>query len=105
MADEQVIKLLEEIRDLQKLHIENYKAAVKNQQEAIELQKSALGRQKTAIFAVLILVVAVLGLLVWASCAVRPGRLATRRGARCGPGSAASFGTPRCVSPSDPCQM
>jgi hypothetical protein len=30
MAEEQVIKLLEEIRDLQKLHVENYKDALKN---------------------------------------------------------------------------
>jgi hypothetical protein len=32
MGDEQVIRLLEEIRDLQKLHVENYKDAIKNQQ-------------------------------------------------------------------------
>jgi hypothetical protein len=31
MGDEQVISLLEEIRDLQKLHVENYKDAIKNQ--------------------------------------------------------------------------
>ena len=41
MSDEQVIKLLEEIRDLQKLHVENYKDALKNQQESIDLQKRA----------------------------------------------------------------
>ena len=32
MADEQAAKLLEEIRDLQKQHAENYSAAVKSQQ-------------------------------------------------------------------------
>jgi hypothetical protein len=46
MAEEQVIELLEEIRDLQKLHVENYKDALKNQQESIEIQKRALRRQK-----------------------------------------------------------
>ncbi len=46
MADEQMIKLLEEIRDLQKLHVENYKDALKNQTEAIDLQKRAIRRQK-----------------------------------------------------------
>ena len=46
MADEQVIKLLEEIRDLQKLHVENYKEALKNQQESIEINRRALRRQK-----------------------------------------------------------
>ena len=45
MADEQVIRLLEEIRDLQKLHVENYKDALKNQQEAIDIQKRAIRRQ------------------------------------------------------------
>ena len=42
MADEQVIKLLQEIRDLQKLHVENYKDALKNQKEAIDIQKLAV---------------------------------------------------------------
>jgi hypothetical protein len=46
VADEQVIKLLEEIRDLQKLHVENYKDALKNQQESIEINRHALRRQK-----------------------------------------------------------
>jgi hypothetical protein len=46
VADEQVIKLLEEIRDLQKLHVENYKDALKNQQESIDIQKRAARRQK-----------------------------------------------------------
>jgi hypothetical protein len=41
VADEQVIKLLEEIRDLQKLHVENYKDALKNQQLSIEMQRKA----------------------------------------------------------------
>jgi hypothetical protein len=46
VADEQVIKLLEEIRDLQKLHVENYKDALRNQQESIEINRRALRRQK-----------------------------------------------------------
>jgi hypothetical protein len=36
----------EEIRDLQKLHVENYKDALKNQQESIDIQKRANRRQK-----------------------------------------------------------
>ena len=44
MADEQVIKLLEEIRDLQKQHTENYKLALANQQLALETQKQAMRR-------------------------------------------------------------
>jgi len=54
VADEQVIKLLEEIRDLQKEHIASYKEAVKNQHEAIALQKSAIRRQKIAILVIVV---------------------------------------------------
>jgi len=60
MADEPVIKLLEEIRDLQKEHVTNYKEAVRNQQEAIALQKGAIRRQKIAIVIIIAVVVAFL---------------------------------------------
>jgi hypothetical protein len=46
VADEQLIKILEEIRDLQKEHLASYKEAVKNQQEGLDLQKRAVRRQK-----------------------------------------------------------
>lgn len=49
MADEQVVKLLEEIRDLQRLHVENYKNAIKNQQDSIELQRRAVRRQRVTL--------------------------------------------------------
>jgi hypothetical protein len=64
MADEQILRLLEEIRDLQKLHVENYKDALKNQQEAITLQKRAVKRQ---FISILILVLLVAALIFWAN--------------------------------------
>ena len=67
MADEQVIKLLEEIRDLQKLHVENYKDALKNQQESIDIQKRAVRRQKITLLMLSIFLLALLGLYVWTS--------------------------------------
>ena len=67
MAEEQVIKLLEEIRDLQKLHVENYKDALKNQQEAIELQKQAVRRQRITLVVIGLLLLAFLIILVWSS--------------------------------------
>ena len=83
MPDDQVIKLLEEIRDLQKQHLENYKFAIQNQQQAIEVQKQAVERQKTAIRMVLwmggALVLVLLSLLVVLAqfgCAI--GRLLRR---------------------------
>lgn len=67
MAEEQVIKLLEEIRDLQKLHLENYKDALKNQQESIEMQKRALRRQKINLIILGLFLLALLAISVWSS--------------------------------------
>jgi HSP90 family molecular chaperone len=60
MADEQIIKLLEEIRDLQKQNVENYKTAWQNQQQSIKMQRKAIARQKG--IAVAVFVVLALGL-------------------------------------------
>jgi uncharacterized membrane protein YvbJ len=57
VADEKVIQLLEEIRDLQKLHAENYKEALRNQQESIEIQRRAVRRQKIVLLACFFLLV------------------------------------------------
>ena len=67
MAEEHVIKLLEEIRDLQELHVENYKDALKNQQEAIDIQKRALRRQKITSLVLGVILVAFLAFLAWSS--------------------------------------
>ena len=67
MAEEQVIKLLEEIRDLQKLHVENYKDALKNQQESIELQRRAVRRQKIIPISLGSLLAVFLAFLAWSS--------------------------------------
>ncbi len=67
MAEEQVIKLLEEIRDLQKLHVENYKDALKNQQEAIDLQRRAMRRQRVSLLLLGLLLLAFLIFLAWSS--------------------------------------
>jgi hypothetical protein len=67
VAEEQVIKLLEEIRDLQKLHVENYKDASKNQQESIDFQKKATRRQKITSLAFGLLPIVFLIFLAWSS--------------------------------------
>jgi sec-independent protein translocase protein TatA len=59
MSDEQVIKLLEEIRDLQKEQLANYKHAIENQHQAIEVQKQAVERQKSAVRTVRLAVFAI----------------------------------------------
>lgn len=67
MAEEQVIKLLEEIRDLQKLHVENYKDALKNQQESIDLQRRAVRRQKIVALSLGSLLAIFLAFVAWSS--------------------------------------
>jgi len=49
MSEEQVVKLLEEIRDLHKEGVENQKIAIANQQQSIERQKQSIENQKKAI--------------------------------------------------------
>jgi hypothetical protein len=58
MADEEVVKLLQEIRDLQKMHVENYKDALKNQQLAIEMQKKTSRFQRIGLLVLIIIVFA-----------------------------------------------
>jgi hypothetical protein len=67
VSEEQVIRLLEEIRDLQKLHVENYKDALKNQQESIEIQKRAVRRQKITSLVLGLLLLVCLIFLAWSS--------------------------------------
>ena len=67
MSEEQVAKLLEEIRDLQKLHVENYKDALKNQQESIELQRQAVRRQRIALLVLGAIVLAGIMVIIWTS--------------------------------------
>jgi hypothetical protein len=67
VADEQVVKLLEEIRDLQKLHVENYEDALKNQRESIEVQNRAARRQKVTLMVAGFLLVALWVFVAFAS--------------------------------------
>ena len=67
MADEQVIKLLEEIRDLQKLHGENYKEALQNQRESLDFQKKAVRRQRITSLVMGFMLLAFLIFLAWSS--------------------------------------
>lgn len=67
MAEEQVIKLLEEIGDLQKLHVENYKDALSNQQQSIEIQRHAMRRQRISLLVIGVVFVIFLGFIAWTS--------------------------------------
>ena len=55
MPDEQVVRLLQEIRDLQKESVANQEISLKNQREAAERQKAALQRSKVAFVGFIVL--------------------------------------------------
>ena len=58
MNDDRVVRLLEEMRDLQRQHVENYREALRNQAESIRLQQEAIKRVRVVLgFAVVALVV------------------------------------------------
>ena len=67
MDNEEIVLLLREIRDLQKLHVENYKEAIKNQQASIEMQSKASRLQKRALLVLLSVVLAGATIIVWSS--------------------------------------
>ena len=64
MTDDRVVRLLEEIRDLQKQHMERYGEALRNQQESIRLQQAALRRVRVILAFATIAVVLAVGMLV-----------------------------------------
>ncbi len=62
MTDDRVIRLLEEVRDLQREHLEHYKEALRNQTESIRMQRelSVVARNRLRFVSVLIAIVLVL---------------------------------------------
>ena len=64
MTDERVIRLLEEVRDLQREHLERYKEALRNQAESIQLQREWSEVTKKRLRFVFALIAVLLVLLV-----------------------------------------
>jgi hypothetical protein len=64
MTDDRIIRLLEEIRDLQRQHGERYGEALRNQQESIRLQQAGLRRVRVILAFATIAVVLAVGMLV-----------------------------------------
>jgi CHASE3 domain sensor protein len=60
MNDDRIIRLLEEIRDLQRRHSERYGEALRNQEESIRLQQAGLRRVRVVLaFATIAVILAV----------------------------------------------
>ncbi len=64
MDDARIVKLLEEIRDLQQDHAANYRDAVRNQQESIRNQQDAIRYQRTVTRRLMIFLAPVILLLL-----------------------------------------
>ena len=65
MDDERILRVLEEMRDLQRQNVANYEGALRNQREAIHLQQTALKRVRwISGFAAIVLILAVVMLVV-----------------------------------------
>jgi hypothetical protein len=64
MTDDRVVRLLEEIRDLQRQHTENYREALRNQADSIKLQQDAMKRVRVLMIGAGVVVVLLLFLLL-----------------------------------------
>lgn len=64
MSDERVIRLLEEIRDLQRQHAERYGEALRNQEQSIQLQQAGLRRVRVVLAFATIAVILAVAMLV-----------------------------------------
>ena len=67
MSDQEVVKLLEEIRELQRLQVENSKAALANQQLAIDTQKNSVRRSKVSLIVLFLFLGVCLALMLWST--------------------------------------
>jgi len=64
MNDDRVIRVLEEIRDLQRQNTTNYQEALRNQQESIKLSHTALRRVRVILGLAAIALIIAVGVLV-----------------------------------------
>jgi hypothetical protein len=63
--DDRIVRLLEEIRDLQRQHTERYSQALRNQEESIRLHQAGLRRVRVILaFATIAVILAVSMLLL-----------------------------------------
>ena len=64
MNDDRVLRVLEEMRDLQRQHLVHYQEALRNQQESIALQQAGLRRVRVILAFATIAVILAVGMLV-----------------------------------------
>ena len=64
MNDDRILRVLEEMRDLQRQSTANYQLALRNQEESIKLQQQGLRRVRVIIGMATLALVIVVGMLV-----------------------------------------
>jgi hypothetical protein len=64
MNDDRMLRVLEEMRDLQRQSTANYQLALRNQEESIKLQQQALRRVRVILGIATLALVIVVGMLV-----------------------------------------
>jgi hypothetical protein len=64
MNDDRILRVLEEMRDLQRQSTANYQLALRNQEESIKLQQQALRRVRVILGIAMLALVIVAGMLV-----------------------------------------
>ena len=64
MDEDRIAKVLEEIRDLQRRHVDAYERALGNQQEAVRLQRDGMGRLPKLLAGIGIVIILVLGVVL-----------------------------------------
>ena len=64
MDDDRVVRLLEEVRDLQRQQVEAYGRALSNQEEALRRQREGIGRVRKLLAAVGIILLILLVIVV-----------------------------------------
>jgi hypothetical protein len=64
MDDDRILRVLEEMRDLQRQSTANYQLALRNQEESIKLQQQGLRRVRVILGMATVALVIVVGMLV-----------------------------------------
>jgi hypothetical protein len=64
MNDDRILRVLEEMRDLQRQSTVNYQAALRNQEESIKLQQQGLRRVRIILGIATVALVIAVGMLV-----------------------------------------
>lgn len=64
MDEDRVAQVLEEIRDLQRRHVDAYERALSNQQDAVRVQREGMGRVRKLLAGIGIVIILVLGVVL-----------------------------------------